>query len=232
MNSKAPPQRPIWLAINHGPSSGAINMATDQSALDDMVAGLNATPLVRFFQWDVPTISYGYLLDEARVRMWAKENGGLPVVKRPTGGGAVIHQPSDLSLSLLWPRHSNLLPNRPRDCYEKIHDALKEGLSRHVASPDLQLHQKNSGTCDVEEPAAVSPAGRFSVCYQEPVCNDVMRAGKKIIGGALRMTKGAILYQGHIQMEGLKVTEELKIRLFDELTRHSRGSGNPGFQQV
>jgi lipoate-protein ligase A len=71
-------------------------MAIDTEAL------ANPTPTLRFFQWDKPTVSYGHLM--------SLENG----VKRPTGGGIVYHETTDLSFSLVWPRGQNLLPERPR----------------------------------------------------------------------------------------------------------------------
>jgi lipoate-protein ligase A len=137
-------------------------------------------------------------MDESKVKEWSP----VQRVKRPTGGGAVLHQTSDLSVSLLWPRHHNIFPEKPRDCYEEIHRRLLTAYKKFISSPaELELFVR----CDAPtRPAADLPlnGGGISVCFEQPVCNDVMRGGKKIIGGALRLTREAILYQGNILLEG------------------------------
>ncbi len=163
-------------------------MEIDRAALEDMLVGKSDTPLLRLFQWSEPTVTYGYLLDPAKVKEWAKPYGNVPVVKRPTGGGAVLHTPNDLSLSLLWPRSSKMFSDHPRECYAQIHEIILGVLKKNR---DLSLFSKD-GSC-------AQHSSNLPVCFQEPVCNDVMENGKKIVGGALRITKQAILYQGTVQ---------------------------------
>jgi lipoate-protein ligase A len=73
----------------------------------------------------------------------------------------------------------------------------------------VALHAKEAGDCAAPLSAAMK-ATRFSACFQEPVCNDVMMAGRKVIGGALRLTREAVLYQGSIQLDGTAGSEKLK----------------------
>ena len=199
-----------WLVTDSGAQSGARNMEIDRRALDAMIRGAQAMPVVRFFQWEKPVITYGYLLDKAKVKAYADENGGLPVVQRPTGGGAVIHQPSDLSLALLWPRRSGLLPDLPTQCYAEIHAALRSGVRRYLGDALPSLFNK-------DEACETGPRERFSVCFDEPVCNDVMLGGRKIVGGALRVTKQAMLYQGNVQLKRTVNLERLKNCLLSAL---------------
>lgn len=188
-------------------------MLIDQRALDGMLGGLQKLPVVRFFQWSEPVITYGYLLDREKVKLWAAENGGLPIVQRPTGGGAVVHRPTDLSLSILWPRRSGLLPDRPRECYAAIHAALRAGVRRYLGESAPSLHVRAEG-CDLR------PTERFSVCFDEPVCDDVMLGGRKIVGGALRITRQAVLYQGAVQLRRTIQMEKLKGALLASLSEH------------
>ena len=192
-----------WLVTDSGVQSGLRNMEIDQRALDGMVDGLETLPVLRFFQWDKPVVTYGYLLDPAKVRAWSAENGGLEMVQRPTGGGAVAHKTSDLSLSLLWPRKSGFLPDKPSACYALIHSALRAGVRQYLGEGLPSLHVK-AETCDAR------PKERFPVCFDEPVCDDVMLGGRKIIGGALRITRQAVLYQGAIQLRRVVNMEKLK----------------------
>ena len=187
-------------------------MEMDRSALELMESGQNQTPLLRFFQWSSPAVSYGYLLDPEKVKDYSQANGNFPLVKRPTGGGAVLHQTTDLSISLLWPRHQKIFPEKPKECYALIHQRINKALSECLGlKPTSNPHLFSP--CAGDPTPGPSPYGegnpirmgkRFSVCFSEPVCNDVMLGGEKIVGGALRLTRKAILYQGNIQWKGEK----------------------------
>src|SRR5262245_7895400 len=86
-----------WLITDSGVNSASRNMSSDKKSLEAMMRGLQRLPVVRFFQWQKPVVTYGYLLDRDLVSTWAQDNGGLDFVQRPTGGGAVIHSPQDLA---------------------------------------------------------------------------------------------------------------------------------------
>lgn len=169
---------PTWHVTEDGARSGLENMARDLEALEKMNAGLDLQPRIRFFRWDKPTVSYGYLMSMDN-SPWSIDS-----VKRPTGGGAVLHQTTDQSLSILWPRGSGLLPDKPRAAYQAIH----EWLMTKIGVKGLTLHVSCGG----------APKKGFSVCFDEPVCNDLMLGEKKMVGGALRIMRNAILYQGNI----------------------------------
>jgi lipoate-protein ligase A len=236
-----------------GVASGAFHMYADAQTLDV----LQTTPVdrlvMRLFQWDKPTVSFGYLLDTEKVKAWTLEHGlsSIDVVKRPTGGGAVLHSTSDLSFSLAWRRDQKFFSDRPRDCYAEIHDRILKALSLHNGTaPTLYSPSSNpcsppqrggdrGGVCEaapgVSPTLIPSPDGEgdknfgegnenletgnkdknpkqnspVPVCFNEPVCNDVMLDGKKVIGGALRITKNAVLYQGTIQLAAMS-TADLK----------------------
>ncbi len=162
-------------------------MAVDAEALKNPIQ-----PTLRFFQWDKPTTSYGHTM--------SVENG----IKRPSGGGIVHHKITDLSLSLVWPRGHNILPEKPRDCYEEIHKRLKSALEKWDPSLRLDLF------------VSCGPQARSGECFQEPVCNDLRAAGQKRVGGALRITKTAILYQGNILLESAARLDELKTAVAGE----------------
>ena len=202
-----------WLITDSGVNSAARNMAIDQNSLDAMLRGLHATPIVRFFQWQKAVVTYGYLLDESRVKEWAEANGGLDTVQRPTGGGAVIHQPTDLAISFLWPRKSGLLPDNPRDCYAEIHAMLRAGVKKYLGDSAPSLYAPGQ-SC---ETVPADGQNRFSICFEAPVCNDVMLGDRKIIGGALRITRQALLYQGAVQLRRTMHLEKLKSCLLSSI---------------
>jgi lipoate-protein ligase A len=184
-----------------GVASGAFHMYADAETLDVLQARPFDRLVIRVFQWDQPTISYGYLLDAHRVTAWAQQMNlpGLIQIKRPTGGGAVLHTTKDLSFSLAWRRDTDFFSDSPRLCYEQIHQRLLAQLGNHNPA-GFSLFTKASGGCE-------SPLGakELPVCFNEPVCNDVMSGAQKVVGGALRITKTAILYQGTIQLPNIEM---------------------------
>lgn len=203
-----------------GLASGAFHMYADAETLGILQANPVDRLVIRIFQWDKPTVSFGYLLNEQKVKQWAADLqiGPVETVKRPTGGGAVLHSLSDLSFSLAWRREHKFFSDRPRDCYAEIHQrvltALKSIVNNEPAlyapvSTDKTKVVKDSGSCmsSVAAKPLVNSASLTPVCFNEPVCNDVMINGKKVIGGALRITKNAILYQGTVQLTSVPMAD-------------------------
>jgi lipoyl(octanoyl) transferase len=186
-----------WLVIDSGSLSGEANMALDRAALDKAQSDPASPPTLRFFEWSEPTVTYGYLLKSEHVREWAKPYGKAPLVKRPSGGGAVFHSTSDLSVSLVWPKALGIFPENPRDCYAALHQIFSKTLAEMNVTTELW-----DATC-----GAVTRKKEVPVCFEEPVCHDIMKGKEKVMGGALRITKSAILYQGTIQWASLNKKE-------------------------
>jgi lipoyl(octanoyl) transferase len=74
------------------PLDGASNMAIDEALLRSRLAG-DGPPTVRFFGWAPPTVSLGYGQPlDAAIDLAACQRLGLGVVRRPTGGSALLHE--------------------------------------------------------------------------------------------------------------------------------------------
>ncbi|MCB4756888.1 MAG: hypothetical protein LHV69_07655 [Elusimicrobia bacterium] len=199
-----------FVLTDSGPLLAQTNMDIDQAELDAMLMGKSEDTVIRFFQWKEPSVSYGHCLNPEKVRDWAFGHYIYTCVRRPTGGGIVLHTTDELSLSLLWLRYAGVLPDNPRDGYKAIHRCLKEGLEKILGQP-LTLHERGGGK-------AKTPKESTMICFQEPVLNDVLWNGRKIVGGAFRMTKKAVLYQGSIQLPTSQIKiEPLKQSLLNSL---------------
>lgn len=196
-----------WTLVDSGIRSAAEHMNIDRDGLS-----FAAIPILRFFEWKETVVTYGYLMNSEKVKEWGESVGCHSTVQRPTGGGVVLHTPKELAVSLVWPRGSGILPEDPRSAYTAIHKRFMtalmavagNGLFGRSESTELRTKSEQPVPYTLYAPERVDAGNcstkQFSVCFQEPVCNDVMRDGKKIIGGALRLTKYAILYQGSIQI--------------------------------
>ena len=94
------------IRVIHDPAlDGPTNMARDEALLSRVGRGASV-PTLRLYQWDPPTVSLGYFQKYAEYECLGPPAGGLPVVRRQTGGGAILHD-LELTYSLTLPRRSS-----------------------------------------------------------------------------------------------------------------------------
>ncbi len=170
------------------PLRGAVNMARDEALLHRVGRGASP-PTVRFYQWDPPTISLGYFQKYAEFEALPPPAGELDVVRRQTGGGAILHD-RELTYSITVPTGHALLAGGPLKLYELAHDALIDALD------GLEVSAARSGTTDG------SSAGRGPFfCFARRHALDVLIGDDKLAGSAQRRTRHAVLQHGSIVLE-------------------------------
>ena len=166
-----------------------MNMAIDEALLEFVTI-----PLIRFYRWQFPALSFGYFDRFANVASYQFERD---LVRRWTGGGIVFHG-KDLTYSLVIPSRDTAFSESSTSIYERVHQALCDALSETgqpavVAAADDRV----PGSAIVATRTGISDAG-YS-CFANPVRADVMIDGRKIAGAAQRRTRGGLLQQGSIQ---------------------------------
>lgn len=160
-------------------AGAAMNMAIDEALLD-----LSSEPVLRFYGWLRPSLSFGYFGKFADV---AAESDTRDVVRRWTGGGSVPHG-DDLTYSLVTPATHPAFNHGPMAIYAALHAAIRDALLAEGWEAEL----------------AAAPAPKISdACFANPVRNDVMLRGRKIAGAAQRRTRAGFLQQGSIQIPDL-----------------------------
>lgn len=164
---------------------GPTNMARDEALLTLVGAG-RVRPAIRLYQWDRPTISLGYFQHYADYESLPPPAGGLPVVRRLTGGGAILHD-LELTYSITLPIHHPLLDGGPNALYERAHDAIIAALA------GLAPVARQCGTTD-DSGAARGPF----FCFARRHCFDVVLGADKLAGSAQRRTRSAVLQHGSI----------------------------------
>ena len=148
-------------------------------ACDEVLVSMAEAPILRVFRWRSPWVSAGFFTameDAARARP------DLPVCRRWTGGGIVVHD-GDFTFSLVLPRGERLAAERPGESYRLIHAALAEAL-------------REQGYAALMSDEAV---GDSRECFVGAVEHDVVLDGRKVAGGAQRRTRRALLHQGSVQ---------------------------------
>ena len=173
-----------WRFIVTPPADGAENMALDEALMER--ARVTGEWVVRVYSWRTPTISLGRnqtardRYDLARIREL-----GLDIVRRPTGGRAILHH-REITYSVTGPvaeagglRHS----------YDRINLLLAEALRALGADVAIAAPSKRG----------VSPG--MSPCFDEPAAGELTLDGRKLAGSAQWRADGALLQHGSILIE-------------------------------
>ena len=148
-------------------------------------------PTLRFFAWAPPTISLGYgqRLD-GRIDERAAEALGLGLVRRPTGGSAILHEGPDLEITYSvaagagdFEGASDLL-----ETYRWIGAGLAAGLRALGAPVDMVPVQPSD------------PAAMPAFCFARTGSFELEVDGKKLVGSAQRRQGAAFLQHGTIML--------------------------------
>ncbi|MBI4719195.1 MAG: lipoate--protein ligase family protein [Planctomycetes bacterium] len=176
---------PAIRVLSDPASDGPANMARDEALLE-CVGRRAAPPTLRLYQWDPPTVSLGYFQPYAEFAALPPPAGSLAVVRRLTGGGAILHD-QELTYSLVLPANHALLSTGPRRLYELMHEAVAAALS------GLGVSAAPCGQSDDSSPTR----GPF-FCFARRHACDLLVGEAKIAGSAQRRTRQAVLQHGSI----------------------------------
>src|SRR5512139_1617250 len=117
----------VWQYIDSGPNIGAYNMAVDEELLARVQAG-EAMPVLRFYTWIPPAVSIGRFQHiESAVNVEACKRLGFDIVRRITGGRAVLHH-QELTYSIAAHADNPLFPSTVLGTYKVIATGLLAGL--------------------------------------------------------------------------------------------------------
>lgn len=168
--------------VVHAAASGAWNMAVDEALLDDPEGGWT----LRLYRWERPTISLGYAQPYARgVDTAVARRLGIPVVRRPTGGRAVLHA-DEITYALTGPVDRSPLSGSVSHSYRCIAAGLQAGLRRLGA--DLQIERSGP----TPRPESKGP------CFSARTRYELSARGRKVVGSAQRRRDGRLLQHGAV----------------------------------
>lgn len=199
-----------WRVVSHGSHDGAWNMALDEAIARAVGAG-QAPPTVRFYTWNLPTISLGCLQPAgAAVTQEACSRRGIQVVRRPTGGRAVLHD-DELTYSVCVPLDGFWSRLSVAESFRVIGAGLAVGLQRLGVAASLGASGGTLGGRDA-----------VAACFQTPRMPAVLAAGKKLIGSAQRRWETALLQHGSLL---LSLDLEMHLALFPAWPRDDPAKG-------
>ncbi len=179
------------------PGDPAANMKADCALVQAIREG-SATALLRIYQWNQPALSVGRRQSVEDLPPVFREAQSV-LVRRPTGGGAVLHRLDELTYALALSRSALPPQVSVREIVGTLHRSLRQEL--------ITREGFSVGDLAVLEQDAPGPA---TFCFSAPVRGDLMFQGRKVAGAALRVWRDALLVQGSIQ--GLTVGEDQLIQ--------------------
>ena len=173
-----------WRLLLAAPRSGAENMARDTALLAR--AARTGETVFSIYSWAHPTLSFGrnqpttHTYDRARIR-----STNLDVVRRPTGGRAILHH-REVTYSVTAPldRSASL-----RETYTKINRILVTGLERLGVAAGLARRTERA------------PVPSIRPCFDTPSEGELIAAGRKLVGSAQWRDESALLQHGSILVD-------------------------------
>ena len=197
--------------IRSEPASGAMNMALDVALLTS-AADVEGMPTLRIYRWARPTLSLGYF-QRANDREGHQASRECELIRRPSGGGAILHH-HELTYSLALP--ATIAKTRPAtQWYFDVHHALIASIG--------ELTGDEAVLCN--DPPKLPASQEPFLCFQRRASGDVLLNEHKIAGSAQRRGRDAILQHGSVLLSRSLCAPELdgisdltsQLMTFDEL---------------
>ena len=162
-------------------------MARDRMLLDELLRGERPATL-RFYSWSPACISLGLGQREEVLDLDALRKAGLDVVRRPTGGQALLHD-RELTYSVVASLQDPAVGGTLMRSYHAISEALLSGLR--------QIGINGEGApCEARPASGLTP-----VCFASASAEEVLVGGRKLLASAQWRTRGAFLQHGSLLLE-------------------------------
>jgi len=175
-----------WRFINTGFNTGQFNMEYDIKLAHEIKSD---EAVFRLYRWNPYCISLGANQEFNSVNTTKAKADDIDIVKRPTGGRAILHS-EELTYSVILPIDANL---SARGAYEEINQALQIGLRNYnskLSEVSLESIQPDFKGFYKEE--------RSAVCFAVSAKSELKFRNKKLVGSAQRKLGNTILQHGSI----------------------------------
>lgn len=204
-----------WRLIIDAPLAGAANMARDE-AIATAVAERAAPPTLRLYAWRPACLSLGRFQRSGEIDRAACARAGVDIVRRPSGGRALLHDHELTYAVIAHESHPLLGGDTILASYRQISAALLAGLRALGVPAELTPAQRRPAQSNaapaanvVPHLAAPSAPASFTVhpsslhsaaCFDAPASYELTVGGRKLVGSAQRRQQGAIVQHGAIPL--------------------------------
>jgi len=178
-----------WRLLHDGRADGPWNMAVDEAMARAVGDGL-APSTLRLYEWSSPTVSLGYLQRApGGMDLLACRRQGIGVVRRITGGRAVLHA-DELTYSVAVPLQGPWRSLSVSDAFARISSGLIAGL-KHLGV-EATLGECRAQTGDGPESGA---------CFLLRRMPAILVGGRKLLGSAMRRWDRSLLQHGSLLLD-------------------------------
>ena len=177
-----------WRLLITPPARGAWNMAVDESILEHIGSG-DSLPTLRLYAWDPACLSLGHAQPFADVDMQRLKERGWEVVRRATGGRAILHT-DELTYSVIAPNDEPGVAGTVLESYNRL------ALALLVAIKELEL------PVEMKEGKVDGNGTPNPICFEVPSTYEITVDGKKLIGSAQARKKEGVLQHGSLPLTG------------------------------
>jgi len=174
-------------------------MAVDEAILEAASRG-EVRPTLRLYAWQPPCLSLGYAQPVADADLDRMNALGWDLVRRPTGGRAILHT-DELTYSVTGPQREPRLEGGVLESYQRLSQALLAGLQT------LNIPAQSAFLGG----AAQRMESKGPVCFEVPSNYEITVYGKKLIGSAQARKHEAVLQHGTLPLWGdlARITQAL-----------------------
>jgi lipoate-protein ligase A len=165
-------------------------MALDEAIAISVRKGASP-PALRLYSWDRPSVTLGCFQKIRDIGTDYCRNAAIPVVRRPTGGRAILHN-KELTYSFSVKTDNDLFSKGIFDSYKKISSALYLALSKLGLSPESKLVR------ETHHSSLVTRHSKSPLCFQSTSYGEITINSKKAIGSAQKRWADGLLQQGSI----------------------------------
>jgi lipoate-protein ligase A len=179
----------FWNLVVDGPLPAGFNMALDEVLLKHVSDSSRQTQTyLRFYQWERPTLSLGFSQKTLRVvDLDYCKSQGIEVVRRITGGKAVLHD-QEITYSVISNDWNSFPSSDIGETYRRIAMALLAGLREMGLETTLAQKTPSRASHLASSPSCFATTNHFEILCQ----------GRKLVGSAQRRTRMAFLQHGSI----------------------------------
>jgi lipoate-protein ligase A len=165
-------------------------MAVDEAILE-AITRRDVLPTLRLYAWDPPCLSLGFSQPVKDVDQAALAQNGWQLVRRPTGGRAILHT-DELTYSIIAANDEPRVKGSVLESYRRLSQALLNALQRLGLPAQAEKEYEFPLDTRTGEP----------VCFEVPSNYEITVAGKKLVGSAQARRNQGVLQHGSLPMYG------------------------------
>jgi lipoate-protein ligase A len=233
MQQPFPPTNSDWLIEEDFDQTGAHHMERDEALARERVENSSLPNVLRLYSWQPWAVSIGYQQSLDAVDLEACHAKGIDVVRRPTGGRAVLHA-NELTYAVIARAEPG---SGIYAMHNKIIEALIESMAPLGPQYELLKLTPRSTTKNFGETYSQGTLTN-AACFMSSARHEVTYLGKKVIGSAQRrfgdvtLQHGSILLtEDHLLLSDLLVLSDLSRQTLAESLKRETTTLSDLFQR-